>query len=531
MSTQPRQEAPESRSRTYEFGVREKGGFIAGIRTAQIIEVGIFTAIGFFQFLIVTGGWSVFFFFVLMFCGFALAITPMGKRNLDQWVPIVAGYAWKRLQRHHRHVATMNLEGQQFGTADVTRKVNLDVKQMPRSVRSLRLQEVWVQPSNAAMGVLRDTQENTLTACLMVRGERFALMDLAEQESAVRDWGQVEAEYGLEAGPISRIQWIERQVPDDGSAMRDYLEERAAVAKDDPARRSYESLIQWAGPATPNHTCLLAIQIDLKRPKVKRQARKMARPSKGTEVAGGVLLLARETFALQRRLQQNRHISVGQPLTSSGLAMTIRSSYRPEYQWLRNIMVRNQRADDDVDFSKIPESAAWPRNTVDNDTYYLSDGMYHRTYWVSEWPRQQVGPAFMSHLLLLSNCIRTISVISQPEDPRQGARSTSRTRDAQDIFAELRRRTGFREKPAHQRAEQKAARDEMALTEGHVLIRYSAYVTISAVNLEDLDAADREIRSLAARCGLELEFLWGQQEDAFLYGLPTCRGLGVKRSR
>jgi hypothetical protein len=89
----------------------------------------------------------------------------------------------------------------------------------------------------------------------------------------------------------------------------------------------------------------------------------------------------------------------------------------------------------------------------------------------------------------------------------------------------LRDRWGFRTKVRHTRASQKAQRDEQELAEGHVRVRYAAYLTVSGATEEEVDAAARELEEKASQCRLELERLWGQQEAAFTYTLPLCRGL------
>jgi hypothetical protein len=52
--------------------------------------------------------------------------------------------------------------------------------------------------------------------------------------------------------PISRVQWIERTVPDDGNGLGRYLREALdpSVPVDAPALQSYLALTHAAGPAT-----------------------------------------------------------------------------------------------------------------------------------------------------------------------------------------------------------------------------------------------------------------------------------------
>jgi muconolactone delta-isomerase len=62
-------------------------------------------------------------------------------------------------------------------------------------------------------------------------------------------------------------------------------------------------------------------------------------------------------------------------------------------------------------------------------------------------------------------------------------------------------------------------------------VRYATYVTVSvpatadADVLDELEAAASRIELEAKRAPLRLERMWGQQAEAFTYGLPLGRGL------
>jgi hypothetical protein len=45
------------------------------------------------------------------------------------------------------------------------------------------------------------------------------------------------------------------------------------------------------------------------------------------------------------------------------------------------------------------------------------NGAWHRTYWIAQWPRLDVGATFFSALLLTSSAVRSVSVVFEPLDP------------------------------------------------------------------------------------------------------------------
>ena len=84
---------------------------------------------------------------------------------------------------------------------------------------------------------------------------------------------------------------------------------------------------------------------------------------------------------------------------------------------------------------------------------------------------------------------------------------------------------GFIETARGRRQTEAVARREEELADGHAAVRFAGYVTVSARSAEELDRHCSEIEHAAQMARLELLRLYGQQEEAFTYTLPLCRGL------
>jgi hypothetical protein len=84
---------------------------------------------------------------------------------------------------------------------------------------------------------------------------------------------------------------------------------------------------------------------------------------------------------------------------------------------------------------------------------------------------------------------------------------------------------GFMETARRRRQTEAVARREEELADGHAACRFAGYVTVSARALEELEHDCSEIEHSAQMARLELLRLYGQQEEAFTYTLPLCRGL------
>ncbi|MGH9110256.1 MAG: SCO6880 family protein, partial [Acidimicrobiales bacterium] len=173
-----------------------------------------------------------------------------------------------------------------------------------------------------------------------------------------------------------------------------------------------------------------------------------------------------------------------------------------------------------------PCAVAWPwPMAVETEWSCLrTDGTWHATYWVAEWPRVDVGPDFLGPLLLGSTR-RTVSVVMEPLSPVRAVRQAEQARTADLADAELRRRGGFLSTARRAKEAELAGRREEELADGHASVRFSGYVTVTAPDRQLLAAACEATEQAAGQCRLELRRLYGDQERAFAYSLPLARGL------
>jgi hypothetical protein len=202
------------------------------------------------------------------------------------------------------------------------------------------------------------------------------------------------------------------------------------------------------------------------------------------------------------------------------LTSAIRIAFDP---WSRPGLARLAAADPERD--GISEGAAWP---VAADTAwgaYRTDGAVHATYWIAGWPRTHVGAAFLSPLLIHTQMVRSIAVTLEPISPLRAIREVEAAMTSDAADQELRGRMGFVETARRRRLAEATARREEELADGHAAIRFAGYITASARADEELEHHCSEIEHAAQMARLELIRLYGQQDEAFTYTLPLCRGL------
>ena len=167
-----------------------------------------------------------------------------------------------------------------------------------------------------------------------------------------------------------------------------------------------------------------------------------------------------------------------------------------------------------------------PMAVEEHWSYLRTDSGFHQTFWIAEWPRQQVFPGFLHPVVYVGNFRHTVTEVIRAIPTEQALRDIRSAHEAH----ETRRRVNARfDRPLtrEQRAEEEeVAQREDEIVAGHGDVRPAAYVTITADTLDALARHRQELESAAAGAFVELRLLAGQQWPAFVAGaLPLGRGL------
>jgi hypothetical protein len=425
---------------------------------------------------------------VALAIGVGVATWPIAGRTAEQWAPDA-----------FRHVTTLGRRSR-GGPGSFT------------GVRIIRVDPTTPRPDSAAgagtagIGVLHDRSRRTFTAVLAASAPGFVLLGEQDKVRRVSAWSGALASLARDGSAVHRIQWVERVVPVPPSASPQRADAAGEKSRGhEAALASYEALIEAEASTAHRHLVLLAVNIH-----AGRSARAVKTAGGGEKGACSVLL--REAAALRRRLS-DASIDVGAVLSPEALACAVRDAY---------------------DRSGAPERPApraeeelrpWPMGVVAQWSNLRTDGTWHATYWVAEWPRTDTGPDFLGPLLLPSEIRRTISVVMEPLGPIEASRKVEKARTADIADAELRRRGGFLATARRRREEEILVRREVELADGHAQYRFSGYLTVSENDPDALEVACGRVEQAAGQAGLELRRCYGDQANAFMCTLPLARGL------
>jgi len=422
---------------------------------------------------------------------------------------VALSWAWRGLLRRHIHVDAVCSAGARSWGGRVGHG---PARQGPLAGCELVAPPVGV--GGRRLAVVHDRRCGTHVGVLAVHASGFALVGDDEQRRRVEAWASVLAGLAREGTVVHRVQWVLRVVPGDGDDLVHHLS--AARSNDAPARAvgSYRELVEGAGPATQRHEAYLALAVH------RRRSRLTAH-----DASTAPTLVARELRTLEATLAST-DVQSGGPLGTRALGRLLREMADPT-------LGRASAADTGpraagTGHGSRPEGgtvAGIPMAGQADWSAYRSDGGCHVTYWIAEWPRVEVGPEFLTPLLLGARHRRTVAVVLEPVPARRAAREAEAARTAHMADDELRRRGGFLTSARRRREQQEVMSRESELAEGHALYRYSGYATASARSPEELVAACAELEASAARAHLDVRRLYGQQAEAFSWTLPLARGL------
>jgi hypothetical protein len=489
---------------TYRFGPLERRGILGQIRAGQAVAVaaGAFAAIVALDRAPTAAG--AFLGTLVVAASLLVAFAPVGRRTVDEWLPVVASFGLRRARGRLRFRSRAPIVGMLAAehARPLRRRVRLPSPDAPTAVEGVRIIDAPYR--ERAIGVLSEHRGRRLTAVIACRVLAFSLLDAEAQERRLAGWGLILA--GAAAGAIRRIQWIERTAPAQADELARWLHDErdpSVPLRGTPMIDSYLELIGTTTKATQEHEVLIAVQIDARR----------------VGHAPATTALLEQTERVAQGLE-GAEVTVLGALGGGQLARTLRTAFDP---YARAELAAVEAAEPDRD--GLAEANAWPLGAREHWEHYCSDGAVHATFWIGGWPRVDVSPMFMDALLGRSNVVRTVAVTFEPIAPERSTRDAEAavTRDSAD--RELRHRFGQTETARQRQSQEAAMRREAELAAGHAEVRLAGFVTVSGRDRDDLRHACSEIHGQVARARLELHRMYGQQAEAFAFTLPLCRGL------
>ena len=347
---------------------------------------------------------------------FLLTFAGHGGRGLDEWAPVVGRWLAGRLGSDGVWKTRAARDGvvRSEGELDLPRE--LWGLQLHRSEEGLR-----------GFGVIEDRTTNSWLAVLRADGASWMTDTEEDQVATAHQWGDLLAGIEARSLPVSAMQWIEEAYPDLGERVADDYIARRAVDPNSPEATSMRELIASSAASSPVHSVWVVVQLD-----GRRAATHIRRRGGGVQGAASVLE------------EQVRWISSG--LREMGVDVLGLVAPQQLADLFKSWFDPRGRAERMVDGGGI---RGWGPVVTDKRTwsYYSSDSAFHRTWWISEWPLREVGPAFLAELIVDPPGHRRISVTYRARDTSKAMRQIGGEMLKQDTNLQSRGRLGWGSAP------------------------------------------------------------------------------------
>jgi hypothetical protein len=486
--------------RMYRFDLLDRTGVFLGF---GLVQLGVLGAGGFASTMAVTGGLPLPVAAAPVILAAGLALGRVGGERLVDFVPVLV--RWIGGRRRRRWLAPLHLfdpaaEGDQQPA-------------LPPFLAGIHLLEApgdWGRLAGA--GVVHDTCNGAMSAVVRVRGQGFALAPRDEQVRLLAGWGDVLAAFATERGAVARLSWTDFTTP---TGMRDHLAWLASqptTASD--AFDSYRELLEGTGALSAGHDVLVTVTVARER---LTGARSRADVDERLLAA-----LGKAVDTLVRGLR-TASLLADDPLTAGELAAVLRGRLDPSRMRKASTGSLAER------LGLVQPPNAGPMAVDIEWSRLRTDGAWHRTYWIAEWPRLTQHPDWMEPVLaFVGTGSRTLTVLFEPVAPSASRRRIDRESIKLDTDATSRAERGRRVDAGHRRLQAAVAEREAELVAGYAEVTYAGLVTVTADDEAALRAACDECEQVAREHGLELRPLDGRHDLAYAAALPL--GLGLSRT-
>lgn len=448
-----------------------------------------------------------------------LAFLRVGGRTVDEWLTAVVSYGLLRAQGQHKFASAAFAPPAKAAPPGAPRPADLPGVLAP--VRILRAD----MPGGEPIAVVHHRHDRTYTAVARVRFPGIGLVDTARREQRVAGWGALLSGLCVQGASIVRVQAMQRLLPESGAALRRWHADHSAPDAPAITKSITAELLATATLATSDREAYLAFTLDA------RRAARTIKHAGGGDI-GAAAVLTRQVRALAGSVS-GADLQIEAWLGPRELAEVIRTAFDPHsgrHLAERRAAATGPLAGGDGLPAGVDPAVAGPAAAEAQPGAYVHDGARSVTFWVHDWPRNEVYATALAPLLGEGQHRRAFSLHVEPLGPREAEREVMRERTARSVAVRMRQRSGQIVPEHEQQALDRARAQDVERAAGHGLVRFAAYVTVTVDNPDDLEDACAALEADAAAARIELRRMWFAQDIGFVMSaLPLGFGLPRKR--
>jgi Putative type VII ESX secretion system translocon, EccE len=417
----------------------------------------------------------------------ALAFVRIAGRTADEWALTAASYAWEHYRGRTRYLADKPPD------LNSAQKPELE---LPGVLAPLRLLEA------DGVAILHHPWDRSFTAVARLAYPGLGLIEDAEADARVEAWTKVFGSLCTGDHAPIRLQLVVRTLPDPAATLRAWHEEHVDPAAPMVSILANETVLATAAPAACRRETYLAVTLSA------RHAQLAIKAAGGGEKGASTVLL-RQVKALASPLAA-ADIRCADWLDRAGLVGVLRCGFDPH---ALAALERHRTG--------LPAHLAGPAGAQANWSTYRHDGMISATYAVHAWPLRPVTHTVLASLLADTTYRRSLAIHYAPLGPREARRAVSIERTRRETAIRLRARTGQAPSAAERHELARADGQDHENAQGAGLVRFTAYLTVTVEDVEQLEEACAEAETAALHAGLELRRLHGAQDTGFALTLPA----------
>ena len=484
---------------TAAFPRRPREGIVMGLRAGQIVLIASAVLLA-----TVAGFTSV---FPPMLTGTVLGVavallvlagTTVEGRPGYRWVAVRMGHAQRAMRADTTIARPIAVTALTRERVDLTARIEADAGVLPGRLAAVEVVDV------GGIAFVVDRFNATMTAVVQVTSPEFLLRDPADRNARVTGWGRVLAA-ATRTGAIKQVQLLERSLPDDGTELATWTNERLTPDPDFAAvTTAYRELIGGLRGGADKHETFLAISVDIAGIKAARRERTAA-----------MAAAWRQEYAVIARLLPTAGLDSIRLLTAGELARVVRTGFDPA-------AALTLPTDTDLTMS-----GAAPTGGREAWDHLRTDGAVHAVLWVAEWPRSHVAADVLWPLVFPDGVQRSLSLLYKPYTRAQSEQAI-RAKHSEIVQSSwLKNKLGRIETLADGKELDDVLARERELLAGHGEVGVLGLVTVSATGLTELDASIATVQAAATQAGVDLRRVYGQQLQAFTAGALPLGVLAV----
>lgn len=423
-----------------------------------------------------------------------VSVPRFGGQVLAEWLPIWFGWTmrgrWSRHWLRPLHLTSAGL-------------VN-DGPALPPWLGGLRI----VAHPTEKWAAIHDTSAQTLTVHLQIAGTGFTTLAPDQMSLLLTGWGSVFQAMPTDDGVV-RITWsdIARRMPlvghqewvDANCASHDVLDE-------------YRSFVSESSHMRHDLVLTLTMRVG---------------SLKSTDTQQSAFERIGESVTILRDALGEAQLDSHGPLQAGEIAYLLRAGLSPNGVEPAGGTIAGSLVQQ---LGLTPTTAAGPMSVDATSKHVCVDDVVHRCFWVEAWPERLQSADWFDSVIssdVAGVVQRVFTLIVEPLDDVKALNEIrmASSRHGGEQLAAAEGRTRWDSFKAAKASAVNEREREMA--SGHAPVAYTALVTVTVGDVDELNRAGQAIRRRCERNRVMLRPLWGRMDIGLAAGLPI--GLGLSR--